>query len=434
MRILARHSGKYVVVYDYATDTFKPFDTAVNVVTNVLPLYNSPSEYITRGDVAPESVQDVKRALEELAQGKSDISFRFKAKSGNGTWKWLDADVSAVSGEDGRPGYAIASFDDITDSYEKELAYQRYLRLMSSYSPDSRFYLDYNLSRDALEGYSEAAEWSELVRHAERGFTDFVKMVTRRLIYPADRSEFFAFFNRSRLLRAFAHGTSGGEHVFLALYPGQKKPQYMCARYLMVSDPYSADIRLLLTCENVDEAKRAELELIDRAENDAVTRVLNRATFISRMSVRLQQPCTAELSAFVMLDVDRFKEVNDTLGHPEGDSLLQHIAHTLRSVVFKDDLVGRLGGDEFGIFFGSFPDRAALEDKMSIIMNAVFRQLKGELSISVSAGVALYPGDGHSFRELYESADAALFKAKSSGRNRYEFYSGDTRKGEEADK
>jgi diguanylate cyclase (GGDEF)-like protein len=128
--------------------------------------------------------------------------------------------------------------------------------------------------------------------------------------------------------------------------------------------------------------------------------------------------------AVMMLDLDRFKTINDTLGHGVGDSLLKAVSNKLKDSMRKNDTSARLGGDEFVVLL---PEIAG-DEEAAAAADRLLRSFQGPLSVdghrlqvSLSMGIAIFPEDGFSFEELLKHADSAMYQAKKNGRGRYEF-------------
>jgi diguanylate cyclase (GGDEF)-like protein len=122
-----------------------------------------------------------------------------------------------------------------------------------------------------------------------------------------------------------------------------------------------------------------------------------------------------------ILDLDNFKEINDSLGHVAGDDVLNIIGAILRNRFGADHVVGRVGGDEFIIFCKAITSAAAAVDEMEILRDLIVAPMmigETEVSVSVSIGAAIYPADAADFKELYKIADKALYQAKKNGKNR----------------
>jgi diguanylate cyclase (GGDEF)-like protein len=154
--------------------------------------------------------------------------------------------------------------------------------------------------------------------------------------------------------------------------------------------------------------KRAVFELDIQAKTDPLTEILNRRGFTEFVDN------SSAPGAFVLLDLDDFKSVNDLLGHVAGDEILRQVAHGIRSHLREDDIVARIGGDEFCIWIpiSQSSSGSILE---TAIVHILARVPFDEWGIAISGGMALRPQDGTKFEELYLKADNALYKAKSKG-------------------
>jgi diguanylate cyclase (GGDEF)-like protein/PAS domain S-box-containing protein len=170
----------------------------------------------------------------------------------------------------------------------------------------------------------------------------------------------------------------------------------------------------------------AEQRLTYLAQFDMLTGLPNRSLFLDRFSQTLKQALRNGWQVGVLfIDLDRFKIVNDTLGHAVGDKLLVQVALRLQQCVRADDTVGRLGGDEFAFVLANLtrPDDAALiAQKVVRGLSEPFDLEGQEVYVSASLGIAVYPADGSSAETLLKNADTAMYRAKERGRNGYQFY------------
>jgi len=172
----------------------------------------------------------------------------------------------------------------------------------------------------------------------------------------------------------------------------------------------------------------AALEMIQKmATHDALTGLPNRALFNETLVHAIGQAARhARPLALFFLDMDRFKNINDTLGHGIGDRVLQEAARRLTAAVRASDMVARLGGDEFVLLVEDFDDTADLSDVAVKIRGAFEPSLVmdgQELALSASIGICTFPGDGQDAQTLLSNADIAMYRAKEQGRNRHCFYS-----------
>lgn len=178
---------------------------------------------------------------------------------------------------------------------------------------------------------------------------------------------------------------------------------------------------------DISERKQAEARLARLAHYDPVTGLPNRDLFRDRLVQAMHRARRSErLLALMFLDLDHFKDVNDTLGHSAGDQLLSQVAERLRSCLRAEDTVARLGGDEFTILIERLDGIEALQVVLDSMLGALAQPfLVGvtEIHVSASVGATLYPLDDADAESLLKQADAAMYQAKSSGRNNYQFYS-----------
>ncbi|ESX04992.1 diguanylate phosphodiesterase [Mesorhizobium sp. LSJC265A00] len=177
------------------------------------------------------------------------------------------------------------------------------------------------------------------------------------------------------------------------------------------------------TFEDITERRRAEERMSHLAHYDTLTDLPNRSMFRERLDQAMAGDTPL---AIFSLDLDRFKAVNDTWGHPAGDWLLKCVAERLRHSLRSDtDMVARLGGDEFAILQfnpkGS-TDAEQLAKRIVAVVSQPFRDKGREMHVGISLGIALYPGDGKDADTLLKNADMALYSGKSEGRNVYRFF------------
>jgi diguanylate cyclase (GGDEF)-like protein/PAS domain S-box-containing protein len=182
----------------------------------------------------------------------------------------------------------------------------------------------------------------------------------------------------------------------------------------------------LIAALDVTEKHQAEAKIAHMARHDALTGLPNRMLFHERLDEALARVRTGgEKLAILYLDLDNFKQVNDTLGHPAGDQLLTATAARLRSCARDGDVVARFGGDEFAVLqliVGRPDDSSALASR---ILNALAtpNDIDGQQIVTgVSIGIAIAPGDGETSEQLLKNADIALYRAKEDGRNRFRFF------------
>ena len=176
------------------------------------------------------------------------------------------------------------------------------------------------------------------------------------------------------------------------------------------------------THQDITEQLRSEAKIVHMAKHDTLTGLPNRALLNERLEQALTLARRGDLIACQLLDLDYFKTVNDTLGHPVGDKLLCQVADRLRALVREGDTIARMGGDEFAILQTTLNQPGDATNLARRVIDELSRpyDIDGQqVVIGTSVGIAIGPDNGLNSAELMRNADLALYRAKSDGRNTY---------------
>ena len=180
--------------------------------------------------------------------------------------------------------------------------------------------------------------------------------------------------------------------------------------------------------EDVTEQRADAARIAFMAHHDHLTGLPNRMLLGDRAKVALAQALRSKtLCAVMFLDLDKFKAINDTLGHATGDELLIEVARRLKAQVRDSDTVARIGGDEFVVMLPAIKvreDADMIAGKIRSALAAPYHLNGNAVDTTPSIGVALYPQDGDSADSLFKCADEAMYEVKNTGRNGYRFYGG----------
>jgi diguanylate cyclase (GGDEF)-like protein/PAS domain S-box-containing protein len=233
--------------------------------------------------------------------------------------------------------------------------------------------------------------------------------------YPADKANIFAFVNKNGFaeLEVIIKKKNGERITALCSYTAVKDEDGSITSYRgMIRD--------------ITEKKKSE-ELIWRQANfDTLTGLPNRNMFHDRLEQEIKKSFRECLPlALLLIDLDHFKQVNDTLGHAMGDLLLQEAARRIRSCVRGSDTLARLGGDEFTVILSAMSETGHVEDVAQKIVNKLaqpFRLGSDEVYVSASIGITIYPSDADDIDSLIKNADQAMYVAKNKGRNRFSYF------------
>ncbi len=262
---------------------------------------------------------------------------------------------------------------------------------------NSKFEEIFRCERAAIEGYSS------------------------RKIYPTD--EIYQNLGDEGY-KVLAQGENYISEIRLLRQDGDMFWGMMSGKAIDANDPKAGSIWLF---EDITEQREKDEKLLKLASIDSLTGLPNRGVFNDRLEHAIHQSHRKAVRlAVFFLDLDRFKHINDSLGHKAGDNLLCEVANRLKQCVREGDTVARLGGDEFTLILEdirSIQFVAKVADKVLDVISQSYTIDDTDVSISPSIGISLYPADGQDSDVLLRNADAAMYHAKESGRNNFQFYS-----------
>lgn len=206
----------------------------------------------------------------------------------------------------------------------------------------------------------------------------------------------------------------------------KKNGQELPVEMTLCIDQFVNDLYAVAVARDISERKHAEEKIKHLAYHDPLTGLPNRTLFKDRLNLALANVHrNQEMLAVMFLDLDRFKIINDTLGHDVGDRVLRGVSRRLSTLINESDTLSRMGGDEFVLLLprlSQVDDVVKLSMKILETLNPTFYFEGIELHISTSIGIAIYPNDGNDSKTLLKNADSAMYKAKEQGRNTYQFY------------
>lgn len=208
--------------------------------------------------------------------------------------------------------------------------------------------------------------------------------------------------------------------------PSSFEEQLFDGRWVRVNQRAASNGRIVGTIADISGQKKSEMAIKHMAETDGLTGLPNREKFREELQIALDRVNrNGQHVGVLLLDLDHFKLINDTLGHPLGDALLVEVANRLQKCIRSGDVVARLGGDEFAIITTILQNDYEIDTLAQRIKTAlaVPHKLEGQkVETGVSIGITVYPTDSSNTDELLRNADVALYKAKGAGRDRYRLF------------
>ncbi len=383
----------------------------------------TPAELIGKGRLSQDSLilaEDRSRVrseiMEALRESRRFFSEYRVATRGGVKWVW-----DRGSGVFDAAGNVVGIEGFVEDITERKLA-QEALRLAEERyrgifehavegifqsSPDGR-YLRVNPAFARIMGYDSPQEFVAELTVLDRVYVD-----------PGRREEFVRI-TQSR---------GAVSHFESRVYRKDGRIIWVSESARAIRNEASEIVFFEGTVKDVTDSKHYQQQLLHQANHDALTGLPNRTLLTDRLDQALRQGERHQSAvAVAVVDLDQFKFVNDTLGHNVGDALLKAIAERLRNCVRDYDTVARQGGDEFVLIISGLPSEERISEQMKRILAAVsspWSYKDVEFSMSCSIGLSLFPRDGQDAETLLMNADAAMYRAKETGRNNFQFYSPD---------
>lgn len=253
---------------------------------------------------------------------------------------------------------------------------------------------------------------------ATASYWDIVGEFIGKVVHPDDRAHYLEIMRCENFISSFDNGIDHLECEFRRIVE-QNKMVWMKLAVHLLKDPANGHVLALLTIMNIDKKKRQELMLQSSSERDPLTGTLHKKAAEVAIRTRLRGAAPHDVSAFMILDIDDFKRINDQCGHKAGDAALIRFVEAVRSVEGKDDVLGRFGGDEFILFLSKAFDEAHVATLLDDLLARLEREASPLLSCSV--GVAMLEGEAL-YDEAFRRADVALYEAKAAGKGAYRFY------------
>ncbi|MGE4215005.1 MAG: transporter substrate-binding domain-containing protein [Anaerotignaceae bacterium] len=411
-------------IFEYDIKTKKLFvidkdnGEGIEITDNLAQL---PEEVLRYGIIDEEFMQTYRLMFEHITPSEKTSSEILRLGIENGDDKWRRLTFATVFDEN-VPLRIIGVAENITQEKRIENRFYMEQQYRTAMLSEALGVLSVNVTKSKV--ISLVIGERELISKADNLTFDIGIFAANGLyIYPDDLEKTKEIYKGKNLTEAFE---SGRRELSMSLRCRTDANEYRWINSTanLLTDPDTGDILCFIYAKDIDEQKKIEFQLKHKAERDSLTGLYNRVTAESFITQLLKE-YEGTRSAFLMLDLDDFKNINDMHGHYAGDFVLRSIADVLKASFRSDDIVARMGGDEFCVFIKRIPSEKFLLRKAEEIAEG-FEHIayKGieENTISMSIGIAICPEHGNTFIQLYEKADAALYQAKALGKNRASIY------------
>ena len=365
-----------------------------------------------RRNVIPDDLPIFEGGLDDVLSDNGAVDYEFRTVTGDGNIRWLHVRANLYGKQDGYPLVAGVILDCTERKrVEEEFALQNErLNILSEVAKEH--FVDLNLRTDVLNiklGNSVYKKGEVIVKN-------FMEKNDLAVIHPEDREKV-----RAVLESASKKNLSDSFDFRSDYFEDDKEYHWYRGTISSVRGVDGYVSRIVGRISNIDDIKLRELELQRRADKDALTGLYNKGTAKELVIEAIAENAKAgTTAAMIMIDLDHFKDVNDTFGHAAGDKLLEDVGKVLNDSFKGRDIVGRMGGDEFMVFMTdikSADDAIMISGRLNKMLTKKIHKSDGEVTVTASIGIAICDSSMTDYEKIFEHADSALYITKQNGRN-----------------
>ena len=431
MECILRHAG----INSWEWDIQRHLLKISNVVTNeeLASAYEIMAEKETVIENYPEHMlqnldcdlnKEFREFLDKMkhGEGRQSFSLEIPVKINDKKTIWLQTVAETICNEKGEVVKAVGYYRDITKEKIEEMKQIESMKALEILRKQALYDFKVNLTKDSISFDKQGELWLKETRcKKDWFFSEDIAYLEKNIVLPEFKKAYKRFLDRERLIQLYYDGTKTDSLDYQRFYHGQRK--WLRLIIHLVKFDGMSDVFGYLFIMDIDEQKKQELYLTKMAETDALTGLYNRHAAQGRIEQFLMEN-PGHKAALIMFDLDNFKLANDVFGHAYGDYMIAQNAEKLKNFFRQEDIICRIGGDEFMVLCKGI-EEADVEKKLQGIIKSMeinYKDGKQEIIFSISAGYAIIPEDGNNFLNLYEKADIALFSAKMSGKSAYRKY------------
>lgn len=356
---------------------------------------------------------------------KSNFSQSLTLIKKDGEWKICCLHASApIVTEEAIEAYPLRFAEKTLKSLREKIGEEVYAveeQYRKAVLSDTIAFYIINFSKDI---YEKCQLNSDICAYVEEGtrYEQFARNNISKYVVKEDIELYLECFSLKNINRAFEDSMQEIKCEYRMFNGRADSFIWVVTIIRLITDIATGEKKGIMYVKNIDSSRRQHIAMQEQAEYDTILKVYNKKTFISCVDSLLGQGN----GIFMMLDIDNFKNINDTFGHPYGDRVLIRIAEILKDSFSENAVIGRLGGDEFGVFLPEDCSKEQIEGYMDILYNRIagflFEEEKnGKASFSI--GIA-FTNPEMKFADIYQDADVALYISKHGGKNKFTFYEG----------
>ncbi len=329
----------------------------------------------------------------------------------DGTYRWMRISYTRISADQDDTASALGIIQDVDDEIQTRL------NILGS---DRAFFAAFNLQtgRPVL-----ADSTVRKLMGTDNNFFSVYEKLFSMTIHPEYQEVFSEIASVEGLKRFIDSGNRELTLEAKMVHPLYLEKGFRWVRFHLSCTVSGPTVIGYIAIKDIDDTKKWEQALLERAHRDVLTGLLNRSTLEEKITLQLKMQKAGQLSAFLLIDIDHFKQINDMYGHENGDAVLKRISRLMISYFPVYTIIGRLGGDEFVVFLPSVTSQEQTQQQGNMFCRQVqMDQDASGIRCTCSIGICYRTEEQDTFEQLYQRSDIALYQAKEMGRNQCRSY------------
>lgn len=329
--------------------------------------------------------------------------------------EWVRLQFSTYEKKEDGEFVLICFIEDISREKQEYLTYLKETQFYHMLLSEKEAYGHFNITRNQF--YEMGGIWNLYNELAEElTYTQLYTRFINKVVHMDDRRSYLELMDCNNLIQSYQNGTTRLKLEFRRIIE-QNKMMWMEIEILLFKEPLQEELMALMYLTDIDERKKSSFQLRYESEIDQLTDVYNKKSAETKIGHCLRKP--AGLRAFLILDLDNFKEINDSFGHKAGDEILILFAAHLKTVFHENCIVGRFGGDEFFVLM----EQISSDQDVDEALLRLYKKLQENklYDIKFSAGVTMITGSSD-YETVFAQADKTLYQVKNSRKGLYRYY------------
>jgi diguanylate cyclase (GGDEF)-like protein/PAS domain S-box-containing protein len=393
------------------------------------PITSNFPKSITKGNfINPNDINTSLEMYDKILSGSPYEECEVRYYCINGKEIWCRVCVTTIFDQDKKPESAIGIIRNISE--QKEIENSLKIERENRVTWDSIFeaVLEVDVTNNRVINYKSTKSNRGIEINNGDDYNAIILKMLNRKVHTNSSEVFSKNMNLESIINFYENGQVNVEFDYLELTEDNKYAWKQNIINVYFSESMNI-VKAIIQTKDIQEQKEKQQKLIERSQRDSLTKLYNKHTTKKLVNEYLAENSNSNTcSAFLIVDIDNFKKVNDTLGHLAGDGMLFDVAQKLNAIFRKTDIIGRIGGDEFVVFIKNIENMDVPKIKAQEICEAIHKEFdyeSGKFTISASVGVCIIKGTKITYEELYNNSDIALYDVKNNGKNSFSVYQWD---------